>query len=191
MREWLTLLPLYAPKNPRGLVFPSPTGCRANRRRRAVRSACPSSEAGPGVRATRVHYILPEWLRLAGVKRRLRWHDLRHTCASSLVSGFWGPKWSLDEVRDHMGHSSVTVTEIYAHLDRDVEARARPPNDLSGYVLGLFTPRPRPLKTVTFSNDYAWSRGSDLNRRPPLYESHVISCKNAPLGGVFTPAKPH
>lgn len=45
-----------------------------------------------------------------------RWHDLRHTCASSLVSGLWGRKWALDEVRDLLGHTSVTTTERYAHL---------------------------------------------------------------------------
>lgn len=58
----------------------------------------------------------PKWKRAAGIKRRVRWHDLRHTCASALVSGQWGRKWSLDEVRDMLGHSSIRVTERYAHL---------------------------------------------------------------------------
>ena len=39
-------------------------------------------------------------------------HDLRHTCAAWLVSG----GVSLIEVRDLLGHSSVTMTERYAHL---------------------------------------------------------------------------
>lgn len=55
-------------------------------------------------------------LTAAGVTRHLRWHDLRHTCASSLVAGWWGRRWSLDEVRDYLGHSSITITERYAHL---------------------------------------------------------------------------
>ena len=39
-------------------------------------------------------------------------HDLRHTCAAWLVSA----GVPLSEVRDLLGHSSVTVTERYAHL---------------------------------------------------------------------------
>lgn len=65
-------------------------------------------------------------LERAGITRPLRWHDLRHTCASSLVSGVWGRAWSLLEVRDVLGHTSVSVTERYAHLATDaVDAAAR------------------------------------------------------------------
>lgn len=53
---------------------------------------------------------------LAGITRRVRWHDLRHTCASHLVQGTWGRTWSLMEVRDYLGHTSIKVTERYAHL---------------------------------------------------------------------------
>lgn len=41
-----------------------------------------------------------------------RFHDLRHTCAAWLVSA----GVPLTEVRDLLGHSSVTMTERYAHL---------------------------------------------------------------------------
>lgn len=55
------------------------------------------------------------WVRAAKIGRRIRWHDLRHTCATSLLAGWWGKrKWSIDEVCEHMGHSSVKVTERYA-----------------------------------------------------------------------------
>jgi integrase len=54
------------------------------------------------------------WLKAAGIKRKVRWHDLRHTCATSLLAGWWGRKWSVDEVCSLLGHSSVTVTERYA-----------------------------------------------------------------------------
>lgn len=56
------------------------------------------------------------WLRAAGIDRRVRVHDLRHTCAAALVSGMWGRAWRLEEVRDQLGHSSIKVTERYAHL---------------------------------------------------------------------------
>lgn len=54
------------------------------------------------------------WVRAAGITRRVRWHDLRHTCATSLLAGWWGRKWTLDEVCELLGHSSVSVTERYA-----------------------------------------------------------------------------
>ena len=41
-----------------------------------------------------------------------RIHDLRHTCAAWLVSA-GAP---LPEVRDLLGHSTVKMTERYAHL---------------------------------------------------------------------------
>lgn len=56
------------------------------------------------------------WIRAAGITRNVRWHDLRHTCASSLVAGWWGRKWSLEEVKGMLGHASITTTERYAHL---------------------------------------------------------------------------
>jgi integrase len=55
-----------------------------------------------------------QWVRDAGITRRIVWKDLRHTCATALLAGWWGRKWSIDEVCQHLGHSSVKVTEIYA-----------------------------------------------------------------------------
>lgn len=53
----------------------------------------------------------------AGITRRITFHALRHTCGSALVNGFWGERWSLEAVRDFLGHSSVSMTEKYAHLE--------------------------------------------------------------------------
>lgn len=77
-----------------GLVFPGPRGGRRedSKHPKAWRS----------------------WLAAAGIKRRVRWHDLRHTCATALLAGWWGRKWTLDEVSKMLGHGSTQVTERYA-----------------------------------------------------------------------------
>jgi integrase len=54
------------------------------------------------------------WVKAAGIKRHVTWHDLRHTCATALLAGWWGRKWNLDEVCKLLGHSSIAVTERYA-----------------------------------------------------------------------------
>jgi site-specific recombinase XerD len=97
-RQWSRLLPSIVPKNPHGLMFPT--------RRGALRTKAPKVWATVketfGVRDR--------------IGREVWWHLLRHTFASSMIAGWWGSKRSLDEVRALMGHSSVKVTERYAHL---------------------------------------------------------------------------
>ena len=101
--EWVDGLAAYAPKNPLGLVFPTPRGAR--------RQTSKTPPSWPAI--LRASKLFPE-ARHDG--RRLRWHDLRHSCASALVAGWWGRAWTLIEVRDVLGHRSVTTTERYAHL---------------------------------------------------------------------------
>lgn len=64
------------------------------------------------------------WVERAGIQRHVRWYDLRHTCATSLLAGWWGRKWSLDEVRQMLGHTTIKITERYAHLLDDTLQRA-------------------------------------------------------------------
>ena len=55
----------------------------------------------------------PKLVEKAGI-RRIRFHDLRHTCASLMHKKGLSPK----EVQDYLGHSTVAVTlNIYTHLD--------------------------------------------------------------------------
>jgi integrase len=51
-------------------------------------------------------------LERADLDPELRPHDLRHTCASLLAS----EGWSMFEVKEQLGHSSITVTEKYTHF---------------------------------------------------------------------------
>jgi integrase len=102
-KEWLAILPKYAPKNRFKLAFPTQRGYRR----------------GPS-KQPRTWSLLLKSANLLGPvrhdRRDVRWHDLRHSCASSLIAGWWGKRWTLEEVRDLLGHSSVKVTERYAHL---------------------------------------------------------------------------
>ena len=61
------------------------------------------------------HKLWTAWCTAAGIKRRVRWHDLRHTCATLLLTGAMGGRpWAYEEVKEMLGHSSVKVTERYA-----------------------------------------------------------------------------
>jgi integrase len=122
-RRWLQILPTYARRNPLALVFPTVTGCR-----RSVgapdRGETPLEMEARGATKPGKVELLREWLALAGVRREIRWHDLRHTCASALISGWWGRSWSLEEVKEMLGHSSIVVTQRYAHLGESSLRRA-------------------------------------------------------------------
>lgn len=104
-KEWRAQLETYCPSNPENLVFPTPGGAHWQQGKMFGRSD-----------STRQYYAL------AGIKLRphLHWHAQRHTYATNLVSGVYGRKWPLQEIQKVMGHSSVTITERYAHLGEDV-----------------------------------------------------------------------
>ncbi|HVK69029.1 MAG TPA: site-specific integrase, partial [Polyangium sp.] len=81
--QWLPIV--AARPNPHRLLFPLPSGARRQ--------------------AKKAPAEWPEWLAAANLRperrhdgRPVRWHDLRHTCASSLVAGWWGYPWTLEQV---------------------------------------------------------------------------------------------
>jgi integrase len=94
-KRWLELLPTTTPRNRKGLLWPLPRGSRRD--------------------DTRLIRRWHEYLALAKV-RDARIYDLRHTCASSLAAGWWGRRWSLLEIMEALGHSSIAITMRYAHL---------------------------------------------------------------------------
>jgi hypothetical protein len=113
--RWLKRLPAYAPKNPRGLVFP-----RRDGRPRQSGKVFGEYTGKDGKKHTPWH----DWVRAAGIKRVVRVYDLRHTCATSLLCGWWGRRWSLIEIQSYLGHMSSVSTKRYAHLAREAEQRA-------------------------------------------------------------------
>ena len=60
-----------------------------------------------------VLHMLQRVLKRAGLPR-IRFHDLRHSCASLLLNNGCG----LKDVQEWMGHSDIqTTANIYGHLD--------------------------------------------------------------------------
>lgn len=149
-----------AKRNPKRLLFPS---VRGNARQKG---------APPGWET---------WQEIAELGRSLRWHDLRHTCASALVAGWWGRTWSLEEVRAMLGHSTIKVTERYAHLAGSLVERAAEATQ-AALLTAEPTDRRLPVESLETSSVVALSprnpcqshlRG--LNSRPTVYETENIS----------------
>jgi integrase len=74
----------------------------------------PGEEGGLTRHLDHVDRPLKGALRLAGL-RKIRFHDLRHSFASQLVSA----GRPLKEVQELLGHGSITMTMRYAHLAPD------------------------------------------------------------------------
>jgi integrase len=82
----------------------------AVKRRACVECAAevkPDAERCPECSSTEFVYVLPP------AKHRLRFHDLRHTCASLLIAANAHPK----AIQDHLGHKDIQTTfNVYGHL---------------------------------------------------------------------------
>ncbi len=127
MREWVQLLPKFCKKNPLGLLWPGKYGGRRSEGHWWGRIGSKGEQKD----------IFPVWLDRAGIDRHFRTHDTRHTCGTALVSGDWGPAWTLEAVKEQLNHSDLRSTQRYAKAsDRAVNraARATTGGRLSGCV---------------------------------------------------------
>lgn len=127
----------------------------------------------------------------AGIRRRVRFHDLRHTHASHLVSGSWsvGP-WALELVRDQLGHSSIEETERYAHLTparRQRAARAgQSAIDRQSQERDLREAMARiELQLLEIRGESDWRAVGDSNARPAAPEAEVIAAILAEIEGLL------
>lgn len=150
-REQLAHLKLMGPKkNPLGLMWPSTRGGR-----RSIGE--PSG--------------FKTWLRDAGITRRVRFHDLRHGCASALISGMWGRAWRREDVQAMLGHSAASSTERYAHLA---------PTALRAAAASMADASPRaqakPAAPLVIGRKFLSHLGN-LNPGPTVYEDDQGSCE--------------
>lgn len=85
-------------------------------------------ESSPGVPFSKgaicPRRIIRAALNEAGITRRVRVHDFRHTAATMWLSGVLKRKFSLEEIKQMLGHSSVSMTERYAHVQPELVLRA-------------------------------------------------------------------
>ncbi len=170
---------------PEALVFPARNGGRRDR----GDDARWAPESGGKGKAPR----WPGYRALAGITRPVHFHDLRHTTATHLLAGTWTSQpWPITAVRDMLRHSSVTVTERYAHaraehlhaLARDRDAAGAPaavPRDQPRDQIGapeLVTAPLNPSAAITgnpFQEGVSHqSHPSGLNRRPAVYETAAL-----------------
>ncbi len=106
------------------LVPLSPTAAdllRAYLRERSLRNVKPDasdiiflSRLGRGMSRVMVFYIIRDLAALAGIKKKVSPHTLRHSFATHLLEG----GASLRAIQELLGHESITTTEIYVHIDR-------------------------------------------------------------------------
>ena len=70
-------------------------------------------ELGERMRANYLTSAFPKFLESHGL-RRMRFHDLRHSCASLLLAN----DVPLKQIQEWLGHSDIgTTANIYSHLD--------------------------------------------------------------------------
>lgn len=123
MEHWLDRLPSFCRDrhgkdlNERGLAFPTARGAVRPEGHLLGRVYLGRTPEGKQRYVDRWTTLAREaGLFDANPERPLVWHSLRHTCASWCVSGWWGRRWTLEEVKELLGHESITTTERYAHF---------------------------------------------------------------------------
>jgi len=73
------------------------------------------NRSGKGMTREMVFIIIQQLKKKAGLNKKISPHTFRHSFATHLVEG----GADLRAVQEMLGHSSITTTEIYTHIDRE------------------------------------------------------------------------
>ncbi|MEG2573080.1 MAG: site-specific tyrosine recombinase XerD [Bacteroides sp.] len=74
------------------------------------------SRRGKNISRIMVFHIIKEQTELAGITKNVSPHTFRHSFATHLLEG----GANLRAIQCMLGHESITTTEIYTHIDRDL-----------------------------------------------------------------------
>lgn len=70
---------------------------------------------GAGLSRVMVFHIMKEQSQIAGIRKTISPHTLRHSFATHLLEG----GANLRAIQMMLGHENITTTEIYTHIDRE------------------------------------------------------------------------
>ena len=73
------------------------------------------NKRGTGLSRVMIFHIIKEQAQIAGIKKNISPHTLRHSFATHLLEG----GANLRAIQTMLGHESITTTEMYAHIDRE------------------------------------------------------------------------
>ncbi|MDR2679884.1 MAG: site-specific tyrosine recombinase XerD [Tannerella sp.] len=70
---------------------------------------------GAGLTRVMIFHIIKEQAKIAGIRKNISPHTMRHAFATHLLEG----GANLRAIQMMLGHESITTTEIYTHIDRE------------------------------------------------------------------------